>query len=45
MSLNLLLEKLGDFGYGDVEVGCFPFNYKSDEIEKLDWYTVIAHRE
>lgn len=42
---SLLLDKLKELGYGDIQVGCFPFNYKSDEIKKLDWYTVVAHKE
>lgn len=42
---SLLLDKLKELGYGDIQVGCFPFSFKSDEIEKLDWYTVVAHKE
>ena len=45
VSRSLLLNKLKDLGYGEIQVGCFPFNYKVDDVEKLDWYTVVAHKK
>ncbi len=44
VSRSLLIEKLKDLGYGEIQVGCFPFNFKTDEIDMLDWYTVVAHK-
>ena len=43
--MNILLNKLKELGYGDIRVGGFPFNYSVEEVEKVDWYTVVAHKD
>ena len=45
VSRRLFLDKLKDLGYDGIQVGCIPFNFEVDDVEKLDWYTVVAHKK
>lgn len=40
----LLLNKLEEMGYTDIEVKCFPAYFEMVEFERIDWYCVIARK-
>ncbi len=41
---ELLLKKLGQLGYQDIQVCCHPAYFEDVDIEKADWYCVIAQK-
>lgn len=43
-SKDMALEKLGEMGYENVEILCFPSQFKMPEFERVDWYSVVARK-
>lgn len=41
---ELLLDKLRELGYADIEVRCFPAYFEIAEFEQIEWYCVIAKK-
>ncbi len=40
----LLLEKLGQLGYRDIQVLCHPACFADVDVKTVDWYCVMAHK-
>lgn len=41
---KLMLDKLKRLGYSDIQVMCHPAYFEDVDLEKVDWYTVIARK-
>lgn len=41
---ELLLNKLEELGYTDIEIKCFPAYFEIVEFERIEWYCVIARK-
>lgn len=41
---KILLDKLHQMGYEDIEVMNFPSNIQNISVDEADWYCVIAHK-
>ena len=41
---KLLLDKLAQLGYEDIEVKAFPVQFGAFDPEKTEWYCVLAHK-
>lgn len=41
---QLLLDKLAQLGYRDIQVKAFPVQFGAFDIENTEWYCVLAHK-
>ena len=41
---KLLLDKLAQLGYQDIQVKAFPVQFGAFDIENTEWYCVLAHK-
>lgn len=44
LSRHLIVNKLAQMGYGDIEVMRMPAFAKTADLEKVDWHTIIARK-
>lgn len=44
MPQKLLLDKLTQLGYQDIQVNAFPVQFGVFDIENSEWYCVLAHK-
>ena len=44
MPQKLLLDKLMQLGYQDIQVKAFPVQFGAFDIENTEWYCVLAHK-
>ena len=44
ISRNIVIEKLREMGYIDIEVKCFPSYFENVDIDKVEWHTIIARK-
>lgn len=44
ISRKLLLEKLESLGYENIEFYGFPAQYSADDMDQVEWYTVVAKK-
>ena len=40
----MLINKLQEMGYVDIEIKCFPAYFEMVEFERIDWYCVLARK-
>lgn len=41
---EMLISKLQEMGYVDIEIKCFPAYFEMVEFKRIDWYCVIARK-
>ena len=41
---EILINKLQEMGYTDIEIKCFPAYFEMIEFERIEWYCVIAKK-
>jgi len=44
ISKDLVINKIEELGYKDIEIKCFPAQFAMVDFEKIDWYSVMAHK-
>ena len=44
LSKSIILKTLEEMGYHDVNVSAFPSQCKYEDIEKVDWFTILAQK-
>lgn len=44
VSKDLLLNKLKDLGYEDINIYCFPSQFEMKDLDKTEWYSVVGRK-